>query len=227
MNKLIVDRDNVVSINNNVVNIEILVNDLVINVKGKVLINEINNCAKEHLNLTINLAPNSELVYNRFSNIESMENSINLNLSEKSTITFNISILCKKESSLIINSNINGNNNNCEVNVKTVTEEQGKILIKATGSVIPNINDNEFLENIRILMLNDEENIIIPNLLVSSNEVVVNHNATISSVDNDYLFYLESKGITSANAIRLIKRGYLVNNLQIDEKTKQQLINLI
>lgn len=227
MNKLIVDKDNVVSIKDNVLNIEILVRDLIINVEGKVLINELSSCNKEKLNLTINLAPNSELVYNRFSNIESMENSINLNLSEKSTLTFNSSILCKEESSLKIDSNINGNNNNCEVNIKVVTEEQGKVDIRATGSVVPNINNNQFLENIRILMLNDKENIITPNLLVSSNEVAVNHNATISSVDKDYLFYLKSKGITEENAILLIKRGYLINNLQIDEKTKQQIVNLI
>lgn len=227
MNKLIVDKDNVVSVNNNVLNIEVLVNQLEINASGKVLINEFSTKESECLNLKINLAPNSELIYNRFNNITNMEDKITLNLSEKSTLIFNSSIICKGNSSLEFNANITGNNNNCQVNIKAVTEENGSMQISATGGITPNIINNNFLENIRILMLNEGENVIVPNLLVSSNEVEVNHNATISSVDNNYLFYLMSKGISKKKAIFLIKKGYLINNLQIDEKTIDIIDNLI
>ncbi|MGM9834959.1 MAG: SufD family Fe-S cluster assembly protein [Bacilli bacterium] len=227
MNKLIVDKDNVVSVNNNVLNIEILVNKLEINASGKVLINDFSSKESENLELIINLAPNSELIYNRFNNVTTMNDRVNLNLSEKSTLIFNSSIVCKGNSTLEFNSNINGNNNNCEVNIKVVTEKNGIMQISATGEVTPNIKNNNFLENIRILMLNAAENVIIPNLLVSSNEVEVNHNATISSVDKNFLFYLTSKGISEENAILLIKKGYLLNNLQIDEKTIDIIDNLL
>ena len=79
------------------------------------------------------------------------------------------------------------------------------------------------LENIRILSLNNEENIIYPNLLVSSDEAEVNHKASISGLDEDYLFYLMSKGISKEEASKLITRGFLMNKLEISNEEKDKL----
>ena len=73
-------------------------------------------------------------------------------------------------------------------------------------------------ENIRILMLNDSENVIVPNLLVVSNEVSVNHNATISSLDTNYLYYLNSKGLSYEEAKKLIVKGFLKSKLKLRKK---------
>ena len=110
--------------------------------------------------------------------------------------------------------NILGNNNNIVTNIYGLTDKIGSLKIMATGSVKKDIKDNEMLENVRILMLNDAENIIIPNLLVSSDMVVVEHNATISSVSSDYLFYLKSKGIDDGEATKLVANGFLYSKLK-------------
>ena len=59
MNKLLVDKENNIEIKDNAVELDIQVTDLTLNIKGKVLIQEISKKDNEELNLTINIEPNS------------------------------------------------------------------------------------------------------------------------------------------------------------------------
>ena len=77
------------------------------------------------------------------------------------------------------------------------------------------------------MLINDEESIIIPNLQVSSNEIEVNHAATISGIDQDYLFYLNSKGISNEAAEKIIKNGYLISNLDVTKEQKERIEKML
>lgn len=225
MNKIIVDKEDVIAINNNVLDIDIMVEKLTINISGKVVINSVNS--PDNLNLVINIMPNSKVIINRFLKKGKVNETIELNQSNNSYLLYNESILVDDVSKVVVDANIDGNNNDTSINVKTVTVDNGKMTIISNGRVKEKVHSNSFLENLRILMLNDKENEIIPNLLVSSNEVVVNHNATISSIPRDYLFYLNSKGISTKESINLISRGYLIDNLNVDEQYKDEIKKLI
>ena len=52
-------------------------------------------------------------------------------------------------------------------------------------------------------------------------------NYLLSGIDKEYLFYLNSKGISEKNAINLIKKGYLLNNLEVDNTIKEEINNMI
>lgn len=225
MNKLIVDKEKDITINNNVVALEIFKEELTINIVGKVLINDLTKTS-EDLAVTINLAKGSSLVYNNFSKGK-VNNKIIINQDNNSTLIYNYSLLITDKSSIKIDSNIKGSNNDCKINVKAVTQEKGSLEIMATGDIASNIVNNKYLENIRILTLNNEENTIIPNLLVSSNNIEALHNATISSINKDELFYLNSKGISSDLGSKLIMKGFLINNLELSEEDKELIINEI
>ena len=226
MNKLTIT-DNNLDIEDNVINIDINTNKLTLNIKGKVLINEINKKDNEELLLTINMLPNSSLVYNRYIIHNKLNTKIILNQDNNSNLTFNYSILANDTCNLEINSYLKGNNNETEINIKCVTENKGNTNILSEASIIPKIKDNNLLESIKVLNLNNSNNTIKPNLLVSSNEVIVNHAATISSIDPNYLFYLNSKGIDNENAIKLIKNGYLISNINLNQEIKEEINNLI
>jgi Fe-S cluster assembly scaffold protein SufB len=227
MNKILVDKENNIEIKDNAVALDIKVNELTINVKGKVLIQEINKKDTEELNLTINIEPNSSLIYNRFIIHKKANNNIKLIQNNNSKLTLNYSIIANDKVNISIDSTLNGDNNETEIKIASVTENNGSTIIKSTADVLPNIKENNLIESIKILVLNNEESICIPNLLVSSNEVEVNHAATISCVDPNYLFYLNSKGISNEAATRLIKNGYLLNNLNINKEIKEEIMELI
>lgn len=227
MNKLIVDKENNIEIKDNVVELDIKVKNLTINIKGKVLINEINLKETEELDLSINIEPNSSLIYNRFMLHNKINNKITINQQDNSSAIFNYSFIAQDKCNLELNSNLEGNDNETEIKVSAVTEQIGSAHITSTAKTKEKIINNNLIESIKILLLNDEESICIPNLLVSSNEVEVNHAATISSIDHDYLFYLNSKGISDDSAISLIKKGHLLNNLSLNSNVKDQIEDLI
>ena len=227
MNKLVVDKEEVYKIKNEVVDICLNAENVTLEIEGDVFIDDVSSNEQENRNLTIVLKRGSQLVYNKFSSVKKMNGKICVEIEENSKITFNHSILTQENSSLVFVSNILGNNNDCQIHIKAVTENKGRIKIEATGSVKAKTKENTLLENIRILTLNEEENEILPNLLVDSNEVSVNHNATISSIQEEDLFYLTSKGISQKEAITLLKKGFLIQPLQIEEPTREKIENLL
>lgn len=227
MNKILIDKENNIEIKDNAVELDIQVKDLTLNIKGNVLINEICKKDNEELNLTLNIEPKSSLIYNRFILHNQANNKITINQDNTSNVSFNYSIVATDKVELTINSTLTGNDNETSIKVASVTEQKGKVIITSTADVLPKIENNNLLESLKILLLNDEESICIPNLLVSSNEVEVNHAATISGIPQDYLFYLNSKGLSNEAATKLIKNGYLLNNLEINKNIKEQIMELI
>ncbi len=227
MNKIIVDKENKIEFNDNIIDLDIKVNELEIIIKGKVLINEFNIKENENLNLKLTIKPNSTLIYNRFMKHSKMNNCVTINQENNSNITFNYSLIATDKCNLKIDSVLTGDNNTTSVRVRAVSEDDGKCTIDGNAKIKEKIKNNELLESLRILTLNNEDNIITPNLLVSSNEVAANHAATISSIDKNYLFYLNSKGISDDSAIKLITEGFLLSNLDISESVREQIKNII
>ena len=110
--------------------------------------------------------------------------------------------------------------------LKAITIAEDESFLRQISKEV-NFQDKSYLEDIKVLLLNDEESIIIPNLLVSSNEIEVNHAATISGIDQNYLFYLNSKGISNEASEKLIKNGYLVGNLDITKEQKERIEEML
>lgn len=206
--------DNIV-LDNEIVELEFKTLKCNLTIKGSVWIDDLNNNSLEELNIT--LLDGSRLLYNKYTkDIKKLK--INILENNDTTLEFNYSLYQSIKASITIDSKVLGSNNKCSMNVYGVSDKDGAIVVNATGSVLENIKDNDLLENIRILMLNDSENVIVPNLLVGSNEVSVNHNATISSLDMNYLYYLNSKGLSYEEAKKLIVKGFLKSKLKLRKK---------
>ncbi len=210
MNKLLV-KEGILSINNSLNDLDIKTNTLTLEISGNVCINDINN--NTDLDLKIIMAKGSHLLYNRYNESINKFNLI-IEIMDESYVEFNYSLKTLTESNINLNANIAGDNNVSHINFHGLTDDNGIIKNIATSKVCENTKNNEVLENLRIVTLNDAENMIVPNLLVRSDSVNAIHNTTISSVDKDYLFYLNSKGINNEDATKLIVDGFLKSNLK-------------
>lgn len=210
MNKLLV-KEGILSINNSLNDLDIKTNTLTLEISGNVCINDINN--NTDLDLKIIMADGSHLLYNRYN--ESINKfNLDIEITSNAYVEFNYSLKTLITSDISLNANIAGNNNISHINFHGITDQNGVIKNVATSKVDEATKDNEVLENLRIVTLNNAENMIVPNLLVRSDSVNAIHNTTISTVDKDYLFYLNSKGINKKDAIKLIVDGFLKSNLK-------------
>jgi len=94
--------------------------------------------------------------------------------------------------------------------MKAVVDDQA--LVHLNGSVIvkPGAQGiSSFLET-RILLLSEKAKAeAIPNLEIEANDVKCSHAATIGQVDDEQLFYLQSRGISNKQAKQMISEAFL------------------
>ena len=221
MNKMIIDREEFCL---DSYNGEIFVNikNLALTVKGEVYINEI--ITNEELNLVINILDHASLVYNRIGIVRNNTKLI-INQNNNTKLYFKESFVADNNSLLKIENNILGNNNISEITVRTIAKDSN-ILVDATLNVNSGTENNVVKEDLRGLEKEEGKITIIPNMLVSSENVEANHNVTISSVREDELFYLTTKGLSEDSAKDLLEKGFLINIFN-DENIKIKLKEII
>ena len=161
--------------------------------------------------LNINISDGVKLIINQYSEVIENNLFIRINQSNNSDFIYNHSFISKKEYNLNINVNMIGNNSKNVINVHGISDE-GKSKVVVDGSVIKDTRDNELYENIKLLNINNGTSNIYPNMYIDTKNVIANHSASISTVNEDYIFYLMSKGIDRKNAIKLILDGFLEND---------------
>lgn len=75
-------------------------------------------------------------------------------------------------------------------------------------------NSEAFQEERNLLLSNRCRADAIPELEIMTNEVQCTHGATSSPVDDEHLFYLQSRGIEPAEAMRIVVRGFFESALR-------------
>lgn len=209
MNIVKVDNINNISLNNEEIKLVNNQKKLVINISGCVKIYE--TIVNEKNTMVINLLENSSLEYHKL-NKDSVNTTLIINAENKSSIIYNNSMQINDFSDFNIISNVRGNDNNIIIKISSVLTK-GELTIKADANVLNDTKGNEVSENIKVLNVNNSNCTVKPNLLVSSNEVLATHNTIITKIPDDYLLYLNSKGINILQAKELIINSYIKNNL--------------
>lgn len=225
MNKIVVDKENNLSINNDDILLNIKVKKLTIDLFGDVVINDFSSENDLELNLKIN--KNSNVVYNKFNILNDNRFDIAITCFNDSTIEFNYSSLILGNVRGVINTTFKGNNINSSINYRAVTDSDGQVKLVSDVNLSEGQVENEFLESLHVLLLNNKTSEVVPNLNVESDKVVANHEATIAGIDKNYLHYLQSKGIEKELAISLVKEGYLISNLKCNKEYKHKLKEIL
>ncbi len=97
----------------------------------------------------------------------------------------------------------------------------GMIKIDPTGQLT-----NSYLKNQNLLLDKTARADSIPSLEIDANDVRASHAATISKVEEEYIFYLQSRGIPRNIAIQMIVEGFFstVFDRMGNERVKEKLL---
>lgn len=79
----------------------------------------------------------------------------------------------------------------------------GMIKIDPSGQLT-----NSYLKNQNLLLSKNSRADSIPSLEIDANDVRASHAATISQVEDEYIFYLQSRGIPRETAVEMIVEGF-------------------
>lgn len=192
MNKLVLDKENITNI--------CIEKDTICNINKEYNIKELN----------IELKDNVKFIINHYSEIDKSELKINIIENNNSEFLYNHSFISKEDYNFYINVKMIGNKSKNTINIHGISDG-GKSSVIIDGKVNENTIDNELDENIKLLNINNGTSNIYPNMYIDTKNVSANHSASISLVNEDYIFYLMSKGINRENSIRLILDGFLNN----------------
>lgn len=128
------------------------------------------------------------------------------------------SILGDDNKSHNIKNNIIGSNNKTLVKGR-VLSDSSEVSLTVEGEIFKGTLNNVYTEDIKGLNLNNGFVKIVPNLLVSTDNVLANHLVSISDIRKDEVNYLMQKGI-SYNAARDIIINTFINNIYPDDIKK-------
>lgn len=97
-----------------------------------------------------------------------------------------------------------------KTNIKGVVDGNGQAFVNGIIKVLPKaIGTNAFLEE-RILLLSPSAKAeAIPNLEIKTDDVKCSHAATVGKIDEEEVFYLQSRGISETQAKEMIVEGFL------------------
>lgn len=141
------------------------------------------------------------------------ENQININLIEKNAqAKFKLATIAKKNAYNVYHSEMNNlfANTKGDIWQKGVVKNNGKNEFLATGFIKKGADDASNFQESRVLLLdNAAKGDASPLLLIDHYNVLAGHAASVSRVNENELYYLESRGIEKSNAEKLMTIAFV------------------
>jgi len=101
----------------------------------------------------------------------------------------------------IVNVNHHHKNNRSEVTHRSMAKDRSQIFNNAKALVAPGADQSEIEQDLKNILLSEDAKIFSkPELEVYADEVIAAHGSTIGALDEQSLFYLQSRGIPVAEA---------------------------
>ncbi len=100
----------------------------------------------------------------------------------------------------------------------------GLIKIEKTGQ-----QTNSYLKNENLILNKGARADSMPSLEIDANDVRASHGATIGQIDEEYIFYLMSRGISRNTAVRMVVEGffYKVFERMYNKRVREKLFNVV
>lgn len=91
-----------------------------------------------------------------------------------------------------------------------VMVKDGNLSLYAIGHIESTAAFSETHQSTRVLNLEGSKKAsVYPHLIIDNNEVQASHAESTGQMDDDHLYYLQSRGLSEPQAIRLMVKGYL------------------
>lgn len=225
------------------------------NVSSSILIKEI----KQNCNIDFILEEDSNLVVKGLVNGEGVNVNIHSKNAKNSSISMHFIDFSTGKSNILVNADMdekgaiynwqmaslaaNNDNKTVKVNVEHnsenlygdvsnygVCKDASKLEIAGTTHIANKAKNTITKQNAKIMLIDQySRGIAKPILKIDENDVKANHGASLGQLNEEHLFYLTSRGLSEAEAKKLIILGYF-NQIVVyfkDEDVEDYILNLI
>lgn len=185
-----------------------------------------NNTSSLNSNIKYLLAENSILNISKFSINDMAKETITIDLEGiNAEINYHFSnISTNQENYHII---INHNAPKTISNIINRTISTNDAMIDYTiDSILPKNNYGCILNQETKIITNDSSNCYIrPNMFIDEEDVDARHASYIGKFKEDEIFYLMTRGLSLKESIKLLVKGYILSNINVEEELEKIIIN--
>lgn len=101
-----------------------------------------------------------------------------------------------------------------------ISKEMGNYKIIASGKINKGAHGSKSHQSTRVLTMGEKQNAsVTPLLLIDENDVEASHASAIGSMNEDHLYYLQTRGLNQNQALGLLTLSYILPILKIVENT--------
>ena len=168
-----------------------------------------------------NLSENSNCHVEKINMVDGIREVIIANLNEMSNIDYHFKSIASNKENYDYMIYHNGVKSISNIN-NGLVNEKGLIYVQISSFIPKKIIGCKANQFNRIINLIDNKCEIRPKLYIDCDDVEANHSALIDKFSHSELFYLKLKGINEESAIKMLTKGFLLNNINNCE-----IINLI
>ena len=123
----------------------------------------------------------------------------------------NSAVLSKSEKQLVTSIVHENLQTTSMMNHSTVLLEGGKFHLDATGKIIKGAKGSKSHQKSRALTFDQPKYAtVLPQLLIDENDVEASHATTVGQIDENQMYYLQSRGLSKNEATQLITLGALM-----------------
>lgn len=111
-----------------------------------------------------------------------------------------------------------------------IARESSKMIFTGTSAIEEGADKSKTRQEAKIIVFDHlADGIASPYLKISDNDVLASHAAIVGKLNEEHLFYLESRGLSEEEAKRLIALGYLkpIESYFVDEETIKKIDSII
>ncbi len=111
-----------------------------------------------------------------------------------------------------------------------ISRESSKMIFTGVSGIEEGADKSKTRQEAKIIVFDhDADGIASPILKISDNDVLASHAAVVGRLNEEHLFYLESRGLSEEEAKRLIALGYLkpIENYFLDKETITKIDSII
>ena len=183
------------------------------------------------INETITLDENADLDlnYGEFAKVAQTKDTVLDLIGQHAKVDFNAAVLTDEKLSWKILAHHQAKHSYANVTTHAIVLENTEMDLDVIGKIDNGFSGSETHQTSRIMNLGDGlKTVVHPQLLIEENDVAASHAATVGQPNPEHLYYLQSRGLNSDQAMRLIVLGYLmpliqsIQNQTIQDRLKEE-----
>ena len=164
----------------------------------------------------------------KFYNNKEVDEHINIDLcSELAEIDYHFSNICRLEERYMIDINHKCKNTYSNIQNKGIALKNSILKFIVNSNVDKEAIGSVLEQNTRIVTMGECDAAISPNMYIDLDDVSAKHGSVIGSFKDDDIFYIMSRGIGYNDALKLLIKGYIIANMDVDIDTRMKIMEVI